>query len=138
MGAPIRTSSDIPDFSTYPSSPSDQSVSAHDSSAVLNDVATEVGNRLGESMNVVRDARDRALDRVQHMRESLDDLYCTARDRSRELAQEKFGQLRDVSQVQLRRAKQCAEARPLAVIAAAGIAGVLLGAGVRAWRGNRG
>ncbi len=160
MGAPNRTSSDVPDFSTYPSSPRDQSpsnqslgnqsfsikdpiagghlLSAHDPSAVLHDVATEVGTRLGEGMNVVREARDRALDRVESLRESIGGLYGSARDRSSELAQEKFDLLRSESQVQLRRAKQYAEARPLAVIAVAGVAGLLLGAGVRAWRGNRG
>lgn len=150
MGAPIRTSSDIPDFSTYPSSPSDQMLSAHaarqtpvfdaksDAANPLHQVAKEVGSRLGEGMNAVQCMRNEALDRIDSVRSSMDALYCTLRDRATGVAQEKFDLLRGESQVQLRRAKQYAEARPLAVIAAAGIAGVLIGAGVRAWRGNRG
>ena len=153
MGAPIRTSSDIPDFSTYPSSPSDQLVSAHTTpvdaatdfnsakygaAESLHDVAREVGTRLGEGMNVVNSLRDRAFDRIDSLRQSFDQLYCSLRDRSTDVAQEKFDTLREGSREQLLRAKHYAEARPLAVIAAAGIAGILLGAGVRAWRGNRG
>ncbi|MEO5937326.1 MAG: hypothetical protein ABIP81_08935 [Terriglobales bacterium] len=150
MGAPIRTSSDVPDFSTYPSSPSDQSLSAHgatpmpvfdaryDAANPLQQVAKEVGSRLGEGMNVVQRVRDRVLDRIESLRASFDQLYCSVRDRSTDVAQEKFDHLREGSREQLLRAKHYAEARPLAVIAAAGLAGVLLGAGVRAWRGNRG
>ncbi|MEO6119658.1 MAG: hypothetical protein ABIP12_03125 [Terriglobales bacterium] len=148
MGAPIRTSSDIPDFSTYPSSPSDQLLSGHASAThtpvydavngPLHDVAKEVGSRLGEGVNVVQSVRDRALDRIESLRASFSQLYCSVRDRSTDVAQEKFDHLREGSREQFLRAKHYAEARPLAVIAAAGIAGVLLGAGVRAWRGNRG
>jgi ElaB/YqjD/DUF883 family membrane-anchored ribosome-binding protein len=138
MGAPIRTSSDIPDFSTYPSSPSDQSLSVSEPSARLNEVASQVGSRLGEGMAAVHDLRDRALDRIDSVRSSLDALFCATRDRATEMAQEKFDLVREQSQAQLRRAKQYAEARPLAVIAAAGVAGLLLGIGARAWRENRG
>ena len=138
MGAPIRTSSDIPDFSTYPSSPSDQLPSASESSVRLNEVAAQVGTRLGEGMVVVNSIRDQALGRIGALRESLADLYCAARDRSVDMAQEKLDMVRGQSQEQLRRAKQYAEARPLAVIAAAGVAGLLLGIGARAWRENRG
>lgn len=138
MGAPIRTSSDVPDFSTYPSAPSDHLLSAHASRSPLHEVAAEVGSRLGEGANVVRAARDRAWDRIHSMRDSLDELYGSARSRSMEVAQQGLDHLRAESQVQVRRAKEFADARPLAVIAAAGVAGVLLGAGIRAWRGNRG
>lgn len=145
MGAPIRTSSDIPDFSTYPSSPSDQLLSAPEpdpldsgSNLRLHDVATQVGTRLGEGMAVVNQVRDRALDRIDSWRSTLDALVCSVRDHATDIAQEKLDLVREQSQAQLRRAKQYAEARPLAVIAAAGVAGLLLGIGARAWRGDRG
>ncbi|HUS20373.1 MAG TPA: hypothetical protein VMZ25_12045 [Terriglobales bacterium] len=152
MGAPIRTSSDIPDFSTYPSSPSDQLASPSAASFrtmgakperqlpadPLHEVATQVGRAIGTGMNTVRDASDSALDRIDSLRSSLDAMYCTFRDRSTEMAQVKFDQVRAQSQAQLRRAKQYAEANPLHVIAAAGVAGLALGFGARAWRNNRG
>lgn len=149
MGAPIRTSSDIPDFSTYPSSPSDQLLTAHESSvpanalaslqsAPLDDMASQLGTRLGEGMNAVMDVRDRALDRIDSVRSSLDALYCSVRDRATGVAQEKFDRVREQSKAQLVRAKHYAEERPLTVIAAAGVAGILLGVGARAWRERRG
>ncbi len=142
MGAPIRTTtSDIPDFSTYPAAPSDHLLSDPAASACggpLRDVATQVGSTLGAGMNVFYDARDRAIDRIDSIRSSLDALYCSLRDRAAEVTQAKFEQAKAESRVQLQRAKHYAEERPLAVIAAAGIAGILLGVGVRAWRERRG
>jgi ElaB/YqjD/DUF883 family membrane-anchored ribosome-binding protein len=144
MGAPIRTSSDIPDFSTYPSSPSDQSPTAdhllpeRGSAARLDEIGTQVGNTLGVGYNALMDARERVMDRIDSVRSSMDAVFCTVRDRATNLAQDKFDVVRGQSQEQLRRARQYADANPLAVIAAAGVAGVLLGAGARAWRNNRG
>jgi ElaB/YqjD/DUF883 family membrane-anchored ribosome-binding protein len=148
MGAPIRTSSDIPDFSTYPSSPGDQLPSSPRAMRVgadhqlpsdtLHDVATQVGGSIGSGMNVVREIADRAAERMQGLRESMDELYVSARDRTTEIAQAKFDEVRAQSQVQMRRAKQYAEAKPLHVIAAAGVAGLVLGFSARAWRSNRG
>jgi ElaB/YqjD/DUF883 family membrane-anchored ribosome-binding protein len=154
MGAPIRTSSDIPDFSTYPSAPSDHLLSAHASTktpvealpseaenataARLHDVATQIGSSVGAGVNAVRNARERAMERIQSLRGSLDDLSSSVRGRSTDLAQNKFDELRAQSQVQLRRAKQYADEKPLAVIAAAGVAGLVLGIGARTWRNNRG
>lgn len=138
MGAPVRSSSDIPDFSTYPSSPSDQLLSAHESNAELDRVARKVGIALGEGAVVIRDLRERAMDRIQSLRDSADELAMNARERASDVAQESFDRLREESRAQIKRAKQFANARPLAVIAAAGIAGVLIGMGARAWRENRG
>lgn len=144
MGAPIRTStSDIPDFSTYPAAPSDHLLSPHAAStradgAAMHDVATQVGHTIGAGVCVVRDARDRVLGRVHDLRHSAEDLFRNFRGRSAEAAQESFDQLRARAQIRLEHAKQFAHERPLAVIAAAGIAGILLGAGARAWRGRRG
>lgn len=144
MGAPIRTStSDIPDFSTYPAAPSDQLLTPHAASAganggAINDMAAQVGHTIGAGVCAVRDARERVLGRVHDMRQSAEDLFRNLRGRSAEAAQESFDQLRARAQIRVEHAKQFAQERPLAVIAAAGIAGILLGAGARAWRGRRG
>jgi ElaB/YqjD/DUF883 family membrane-anchored ribosome-binding protein len=151
MGAPIRSSSDIPDFSTYPSAPSDHLLSAPASTRVpvnaneenaigerLHEVATQVGSSLGAGVNALRHARELAMERIQSLRESMDELYSSVRDRSTDVAQNKFDELRAQSQVQMRRAKQYADEKPLAVIAAAGVAGLVLGIGARTWRNNRG
>ncbi len=148
MGAPIRTStSDIPDFSTYPAAPSDHLLTPHAASirtptrtdgAALNDVASQVGHRIGAGVSAVRDARERVLGRVHDLRQSAEDLLHNFRGRSADAAQESFDQLRARARIRVDRAKQFAQERPLAVIAAAGIAGILLGAGARAWRGRRG
>ena len=157
MGAPIRTStSDVPDFSTYPAAPSDQLLPEHasaarfdrasrsdraprfDNSSRFDDVATQVGTRLGEGMSAFRQLQDRVMDRVEGLRDSVSELVGSFRERSGEVAQEQLDAVRAQSRVQVERARKYAEARPLAVIAAAGIAGLLLGAGVRAWRENRG
>ena len=154
MGAPIRTSSDIPDFSTYLSAPSDHLLSAHGTSSApqsalpsraedalgerLREVATKVGSSLGAGVNTLRNVSERAAERMQSLRGSMDELYVSARDRSTEIGQSKLDELRAQSRTQIRRARQFAEDKPLAVIAAAGVAGLLLGAGARAWRNTRG
>lgn len=142
MGAPIRTTtSDIPDFSTYPAAPSDHLLSAPPPPAYagsLQDVATQVGSTLGAGMNVFYDARERAIDRIDSLRSSLDALYCSMRDRATEVTRAKLEQVKAGSRAQVVRAQHYAEERPLAVIAAAGVAGILLGIGARAWRERRG
>lgn len=142
MGAPLRTTtSDIPDFSTYPAAPSDHLLSAQGpegSNARLNDVATEVGRRIGEAAAVVGGLRERATARVQTLRDSVNELAGSVRERSADAAQEQFDRLRAESRVRIDQARRYAEANPLMIIAAAGVVGLILGAGARAWRENRG
>lgn len=145
MGAPIRTStSDIPDFSTYPAAPSDHLLTPHasstrsDGAAAFNDVATQVGHKIGEGVNAVREVRERLMGRVHDLQHSAEDLLRNFRGRSADAAQESFDELRARARIRVEHAKQFAQEKPLVVIAAAGIAGILLGAGARAWRGRRG
>jgi ElaB/YqjD/DUF883 family membrane-anchored ribosome-binding protein len=138
MGAPIRTStSDVPDFSTYPAAPSDHLLSAPQPAA-MNDVASEIGTRLGEGMVAVRGFQERASARLSNLRDTVRGIAEDLRDRSLDASQASLNKVRDESRARFVQAKQYAEARPLAVIAAAGVAGLLLGAGARAWRNNRG
>lgn len=139
MGAPLRTtSSDIPDFSTYPAAPSDHLLSASAANPQLNDVASQVGRRIGQAAAAVGGLRQRATESVQTLRESVNELTASVRERSADMAQAQFDRLRSRSRYRYEQARRYAEARPLMVIAAAGLVGLLLGMGARAWRENRG
>ena len=139
MGEPLRTTTaDVPDFSTYPAAPSDHLLRSGDSNPRLDDVASEIGRRMGEAAAQLDGLRERASGRIQQLRESVSDIASSLRERSSVMAQDKLEQLRAESHARYDQARRYAEARPLMVIAAAGIVGVLLGAGARAWRESRG
>jgi ElaB/YqjD/DUF883 family membrane-anchored ribosome-binding protein len=97
-----------------------------------------VGRRMGEVANRAGGIRERATERVQSVRQSVGELVSSVRGRSAQLAQEKLDVVMDQTEEKWMQARRYAEANPLMVIAAAGIAGMLLGAGARAWRENRG
>lgn len=148
MPAPLRSSSDVPEFATYPSAPADQLLSAP-STSNLNRQAEIVGGVVGQGMATVFATRDRARHRLSSVtsnvagklgdaKSMLSDKYAGARLRSVQMAQEKFDFTMEQAQAQVRRAKQFAEDRPVAVILAAGVAGLALGAGIRTWRNRRG
>ncbi|HUQ50203.1 MAG TPA: hypothetical protein VM056_05760 [Terriglobales bacterium] len=148
MPAPLRSSSDIPEFATYPSAPTDQYLSAEPAPA-LNRQAERLGTALGQGMATVFGASDRAKNRLSNLTSIVSEKLCDAtsmlsekyddaRLRSVQIAQEKFDVTMETAQAQVRKAKQFAEDRPVAVILAAGVAGLALGAGIRTWRNRRG
>jgi hypothetical protein len=132
------SSSDIPDFSTYPSTPPqiprEMAIGAKYSrtDSELEERARKIGWALGQLVNKLDDVRKQAQDRINYKQQE------DAQDRidiARQKAQQKFSDARTKA-AELRR--RAINDYPVQVILAAGVVGFLAGAGLRLWRENRG
>ena len=131
------SSSDTPEFSTYPDSPPQMpremamgaKYSRTDSD--LEERARKIGWALGQLVNRLDDVRTRAQERLNYEQEDAQDRI----DIAKQKAQEKFNDARQRAAHLRRRA---INDYPVQVILAAGVIGFLAGAGIRVWRENRG
>jgi hypothetical protein len=140
MAGPLRAySSNVPEFDTYPASPEDamgRSRLPQASEEVnLDAVAREIGETLGRAVARVIDAKEEVFDRVDHATYRLRREVVETTDRYVDLAKEKIADARY-------RARHLSATAtrdyPVHVILGAAAAGLLIGAGLRAWRENRG
>jgi hypothetical protein len=164
MTEPLRkySSSDVPDYSSYPAEP-DRLVVEVEEVAVVSDFdampeagasrfdeqGKKIGMALGRLVNKIEEmtagfreragqGMDRAEDEVALAKEavgrSYDDFARKFRQTARRAvwdARAKAGELRVM-------AADTVDEYPVKTLAAVGIAGILLGAGLRVWRENRG
>jgi ElaB/YqjD/DUF883 family membrane-anchored ribosome-binding protein len=145
------SSSDIPNFSTYPDTPelperaSESNYRAYaygERHSVLTEPARKIGWMLGTMIARLEEIKHQAQQRIddaqsmireksaetgESVGESLDDAKKTARQKLNE-ARYKAAALR----------RRAVQDYPLQVILGAGVAGILFGVGLRAWKENRG
>jgi len=148
----VYSSSDVPEYASYPASPEDAIGRARvielpegEGDSNIEAAARNVGSAIGRVVSRVREKRDQVKDTVDETtyrlrsraREATDRVRSQAREASRnysELAQEKIETARSSARDLARRATRD---YPVHVILGAAVAGVLIGAGLRIWRENR-
>jgi ElaB/YqjD/DUF883 family membrane-anchored ribosome-binding protein len=160
MPDPKYSSSDVPEFSTYPAP--DHELPEHGTESreeyaryrrsqydryargqtALDESARKIGWTIGRIIGSVEEIADRARERFSDAQENLKEQISDAPDEARRKlddasnrAQRKLNELR-YNAARLRH--RAVRDYPVQVILAAGAMGVLLGAGLRAWRENRG
>jgi ElaB/YqjD/DUF883 family membrane-anchored ribosome-binding protein len=153
MPEPRRTSSDVPEFDTYPAPvnaerelpPIGQTTP---SSKALNATAEKIGSAVGSAVGTLRSASSRVKimpqrgrDSVGDMRERLGDMTEQLKERSQELTQnareaaEEWKQTaRDRIMQARRRARAFTHENPLQALAVAAAIGFAIGVGLRIWR----
>ncbi len=141
------SSSDVPEFASYPASAEDAIGRARlrelpIAGLDLDSAARRIGEALGRAASVARDTRDRVLDAKDEALDLVDAASYRLRSQVSEaaenyaqLAQEKIGEARYRTQ---HFAKTATRDYPVHLILGAAATGLLLGAGLRAWRENRG
>jgi hypothetical protein len=164
MTEPARkySSSDVPEYSSYPAEPERGAVEVAEFSVVsefdalpqaepsrFDEHGRKVGAALGRLVNKINDftamARSRASEEMEHVEDGVE-LAKEAVERSYEDAARKFRQTarRAVCDARAKAgelrvmASETIEEYPAQTLAAVGVAGLLVGAGLRAWRENRG
>jgi ElaB/YqjD/DUF883 family membrane-anchored ribosome-binding protein len=162
MPEPIRRvrtpdSPDLPDFDVYPGSPQQQGVSSPRGRGSipaqqrpdhllpepdgLSRAGERLGRALGTAVRTARELPETVKSRLALVKERSTQSAGSAAGQITERLQDVTGQARKSAQDQLERARARAQylAReyPLQIIAAAAAGGLLLGIGLRTWRGNR-
>jgi ElaB/YqjD/DUF883 family membrane-anchored ribosome-binding protein len=156
MAEPKYSSSDIPDFSTYPGGKPELPEHGTEShyryarygsdydprATALDHAARRIGWTLGRIVGTLEqfraDARERIHEAQEHLQEQADEATSEAKQTlstAKKTARHKVEEARRTAAVLRRRAIQD---YPIQVILAAGAFGVLAGAGIRTWRENRG
>ena len=94
-------------------------------------------------MDRVSDLGDQAKSRMQDLRDRVEGQFNDAReaarhrlDEARSMARRRLDETRERARLRAEQARQYAHANPLQVIAAAALAGLALGAGLRLWRSS--
>ena len=142
----IYNSSDIPEFYSYPASPDDAMGLLEDARAHqgldIDAAARRVGEILGraalvaiEAKNQLVDAKEEIFDQVDAATYRLRSQVTEAAENYSQLAQEKMEQARSRTR---HLAKTASRDYPVQVILGAAATGLLIGAGLRAWRETRG
>jgi ElaB/YqjD/DUF883 family membrane-anchored ribosome-binding protein len=145
---PKYSSSDVPDFATYPASPAEAAREiatgarySHEDTD-LEERARKIGWALGKLVNRLDEVKAQAREKINYIPEDAKESIESAKEGAREKfsnakqqAQQKFGEARYRASRLRRRA---VNDYPLQLILAAGIGGILAGAGLRAWRESRG
>jgi hypothetical protein len=140
------SSSDVPDFSSYPASPTDHLLEGPPEWVQQ---AERLGYNIGRAVRAARDGGGQAVraaregggrmrERVMQMRGMARHRLGDVRDRSVQVAQEKFDQAMESSHTQLQKARELARENPIPVILGAGALGLIFGATARVWRERRG
>lgn len=155
MTETLHKSSNVPDFDTYPSQRSDHLLE----SRALVKQAERIGDALGRTVKNLRNARRQleefaaqnahtAVARVNDLAETVKtkarDVSQTTTARASELGDavaEKMGRLGETARLKYFRARlranRISRDYPIHTLVAAGMAGVLIGVGIRVWRANR-
>lgn len=157
MAKPLHHSSDIPSFDTYPSGPqvaedTNRLLPEEAEASTLEHYGAQLGSAAGVAVVALRRAQEKvrslaserrakvtdiASARVQEVREEAatraEELGRTLRERTFELRR----QARNGIYRARLRAREMQNDYPLQVVVAAGVAGLVIGAGLRIWRANR-
>jgi len=141
------SSSDVPDYGTYPESPADvtasEGVRARSNAPLVDDVdnlapseskITEIKGKasdmLEQATSRAKDLKDEAAVRAAQMKDMAIATGTRLKQSAQERAREMSRQARDYSRV-------AARDYPLHVIAGAALVGLLCGIGLRVWREHR-
>ena len=158
MTEPLRNSSpDVPEYASYPAEPVAADSSQHLYSSASTDFsatsydeqARKIGAALGRLVNRLNEmsapVREKIGTEMSHLNDEVDLARSAAErtlhDASRKVAagaRQAMSQAQARAAVVRRQAAQTVDEYPLHTLAAAGVAGILLGVGLRAWRENRG
>jgi len=165
MPEPKYSSSDVPEFSTYPAPDRElpehgteaQDPYAHDpyesyghsqygryirGQSTLDESARKIGWAIGRIIGTVEEIADRARERFsdaqEHIQEQISDAPDEARRKLDDASNNAQRTLRKLRYIAARLRHRAVKDYPVQTILAAGVAGVLVGAGLRAWRESRG
>jgi ElaB/YqjD/DUF883 family membrane-anchored ribosome-binding protein len=156
MPEPKYSSSDVPEFSTYPapdrelpergSEPHQDTYARYGryvrGQSTLDESARKIGWTIGRIMGTVEVIADRARERFSEAQEQFQEQLSDAPDEARrKLGDASNKAQRTLSDLRYNAARlrhRAVRDYPVQVILAAGAMGVLVGAGLRAWRENRG
>jgi ElaB/YqjD/DUF883 family membrane-anchored ribosome-binding protein len=147
MPQKLYSSSDVPDYGTYPESPRDvtasEGIRARSNAPLVDEAGdrTDGASKVAEIKDKASEILEQAASRAQEFRDEaveraaeIKDQAVAAGNRWMQTAQERARymsrQARDYSRVAVRD-------YPLQVIAGAALVGLLCGIGLRAWRENR-
>jgi hypothetical protein len=150
----LYSSSDQPDFQTYPAPPDEtarlEGVSARSKAPVVPESASAAGYERPRIDRFTSDAgvKDRVTEKVAELKQKGADIAERASEYASNLKDDAVdagsrwaGVARDNTQRAVNRSRELSRTAvndyPLHVIAGAAIAGILLGIGLRAWRENR-
>lgn len=160
MPEPKYSSSDVPEFSTYPAP--DRELPEHGTESedpyesyghsqygryirgqsTLDESARKIGWAIGRIIGTVEEIADRARERFsdaqEHIQEQISDAPDEARRQLGDASNNAQRTLRKLRYNAVRLRHRAVKDYPVQTILAAGVAGVLVGAGLRAWRENRG
>jgi ElaB/YqjD/DUF883 family membrane-anchored ribosome-binding protein len=163
MTQPLRkySSPNVPEYASYPAEPVSGATAGRDGEArgmysfpetattSYDEQARIVGAALGRLVNRINElsgpARDGMRQQFSHLTDEVD-LARSAAERTYHDAARKIGagarealcQAQERATFIRRQAVQTVDEYPVHTLAAAGVAGILLGVGLRAWRENRG
>lgn len=151
MADALYKSSDNPDFSTYPASPSDQAPgwkvytppgtdqrSEGNRNQRFEESARQIGTGLAKAINVLRNTVKTSKQRLSGPKEQLSHVTEDYQATAERYFSEAEGRVRQLTTEARLQARRYAKNYPVHLILAAGVAGVIAGAGMRLWRNDRG
>jgi len=164
MAKPLHHSSDIPRFDTYPAGPElageperlltdrTESSSTDRTDSSLNEYGAQLGSAAGLAVVALRRAQERVAGLATEKKATISDIASARLRRAREVANvrgREWSQTLMENAVEWRRqaknatykarlrVREIENNNPLHVVAAAGVVGLVIGAGLRIWRANR-
>lgn len=157
MAEPLHSSSDVPNFDTYPSGPGlaheqDRLLPEETESSPLEEYGAQLGSAAGQAVLALRRAQQRVRDLASTKSAKVTDIASARLEQVRDEAAvrgEKWGRMVRERATEWRRkarngvyrarlrAREVANDRPAQVVMGAGVLGVVIGAGLRIWRGSR-
>jgi ElaB/YqjD/DUF883 family membrane-anchored ribosome-binding protein len=131
----LYSSSDVPDYGTYPESPRDVTVAegilVASSAPYVDDPESSAGSgKVAELKQKASDMLDSAKSRASSLKESAIESGSRYADMAKDNARNLTRKTREFSRTATRD-------YPIQVIAAAAVLGLIVGIGLRAWRENR-
>ena len=157
MAEPLHRSSDVPSFDTYPSGPEfvqqqDRLLPEETEASAMEEYGAHLGSAAGQAVLALRRAQQRVRDLAGSKKTSVTDIASARLGQVRDevaVRGEEWGQMVRERALEWRRqarngvyrarlrAREVANDRPAQVVIGAGVLGVVIGAGLRIWRGNR-
>lgn len=157
MAEPLHRSSDVPIFDTYPSGPGlaqeqDRLLPEETESSSLEEYGAQLGSAAGQAVLALRRAQERVRELAHVKGAKVTNIASARLEQVRDEAAvrgERWGRMVRERALEWRRqakngvyrtrlrAREVAHDRPAQVVIGAGILGLVIGAGLRIWRGNR-
>lgn len=151
MADALHKSSDTPDFSTYPASPSDQAPgwkvytapeinqpAEGNRNPMFEERARQIGAGLAKAINALRDTVNTSKQKLSGQKEQLSHVTEDYQATAERYFSEAEGRVRQLTTEAKLKARHYAKNYPVHLILAAGAAGLIAGAGMRLWRNDRG